>query len=60
MRTLQSLLGVDWDALHRAELISTSRKEDAELQKFSAAVAAAVACERRKDFRGEGRRLCVQ
>ena len=60
MRTLQSLLGVEWDALHRAELINASRNEEVELQNFTAAVAAAAARERRKDFRGEGRRLCVQ
>jgi len=50
MRTLQTLLGVEWDAVHRAELINASRStEEDELKSFSAAVIAAVARERRKD-----------
>lgn len=59
MRTLQALLGVDWDPLHRAELINDTANLD-ELGSFSAAVADACARERRRDFRGEGRRLCVE
>lgn len=59
MRTLQAMLGVDWDPLHRAELVNDTANLD-ELGSFSAAVAEACARERRRDFRGEGRRICME
>ena len=59
MRTLEVMLGVNWDQLDRARTLNSSTDLD-ELGSFSAAVASALARERRKDFRGEGRRLCVQ
>ena len=59
MRTLQALLGVDWDPLHRAELVNSTANLD-ELGSFSATVAEACARERRRDFRGEGRRICME
>ena len=59
MRTLEFLIVVDWDPLHRAELVN-KRAGTSELNHFTAAVAEAVARERRRDYRGEGRQLCLQ
>ena len=59
MRALEALLGVNWTQLDRARSLNSSVKLE-EIGAFSATVAAAVARERRKDFRGEGRRLCMQ
>ena len=59
MRTLKALLDVDWHPLHRAELVNETANLD-ELGSFSAAVAEACARDRRRDFRGEGRRICME